>query len=282
MASTLESLGVKLTLVKRNGKDGASIPGGAMQPRSCLFGRGDDVDVKILLNAVSLHQCHLIMDDNDDIYLEPLADDGLTYLNGVSIKERALVRNGDIVGVDERRFRLVTAAGEISSKEAVAAQQSVAKNLLNRSLKRRSSVSAASVEAALEAIASPRPLKSPRRSNRQSLSTLSDNIQQPVETTREPLVAADSNLKQSDKEDLPPSASKYGRRRSSQPLNLSTRSSRRSSVGAPLDLSMPASKLEMEPKIVLTAVEQAASTSYSAAENDENKTQGAHYQNTEK
>ena len=76
MASTLESLGVGLTIVKRNGKDGASIPGAAMQPRSCLFGAGGDVDIKILLNGVADSECRLFLDDNDQIYLEPLVDDG--------------------------------------------------------------------------------------------------------------------------------------------------------------------------------------------------------------
>ena len=86
-AATLESVGVRLTLVKRNGKDGASIPGAALQPRACLFGRADDVDVKILLNTVAPHQCRLLMDDNDDLFVEPIADGG-TYLNGAALTER--------------------------------------------------------------------------------------------------------------------------------------------------------------------------------------------------
>ena len=252
MASTLESLGVRLTLVKRNGKDGASIPGAAMQPRSCLFGRGDDVDVKILLNTVAAHQCRLVMDDNDDIYLEPLSEDGQTFLNGVAISDRTAIHNGDVVGVHERRFRVMTTAGESCSGENQ-------KGLLNRSLKRRSSVSAAAVDAALAGV-SPLPLKSPRRSRsgRTSLSTLSDN--QPDENQVLASITKATPTKTAAEKSQPLSAAKYGRRRSSQPLDLSMKSvkGRRSSIAKPLDLS--AANVTKELKVSLSHLDDPAGT----------------------
>lgn len=74
MAATLEGLGVSLTIVKRNGSDGATIPGAAMAPRSCVFGFSADVDVRIMLNGVADKECRLMLDDNDHIFLEPLVE----------------------------------------------------------------------------------------------------------------------------------------------------------------------------------------------------------------
>ena len=74
MAATLEGLGVSLTIVKRNGSDGATIPGAALALRSCVFGFGADADVRIMLNGVADKECKIMLDNYDHIYLEPLVD----------------------------------------------------------------------------------------------------------------------------------------------------------------------------------------------------------------
>jgi len=105
-SATLDSIGVRLTVIRRDGRDGATISGAAMRPRACLFGRADDVDVKILLPPVAPHQCRLLKDDNDAVFLEPIASNGSTFLNGNVLTQRLPVRHGDIIGISDRMVRV--------------------------------------------------------------------------------------------------------------------------------------------------------------------------------
>ena len=97
------SLVGQITVIKRSGKDGATLDWGVDKP-NLLIGRHEDCDIRVQLPTVSRRHASFIVDKISKIVsICDHSSVNTTTVNNIPIKGQAILKNGDTVTFGDRR-----------------------------------------------------------------------------------------------------------------------------------------------------------------------------------
>ncbi|KAH9524936.1 hypothetical protein Btru_028310 [Bulinus truncatus] len=93
----------KIIVIKRTGTDGAHFP---LTANTCLFGRGQDCDIRIQMPSVDNEQCVVNVDDKGHVFLKNLSTISPTLINEKALSgSLTALSHGDIITIIDRKFR---------------------------------------------------------------------------------------------------------------------------------------------------------------------------------
>ncbi|KAK3575801.1 hypothetical protein CHS0354_000052 [Potamilus streckersoni] len=93
----------KIVVIKRNGSDGAHFP---LTATSCLFGRGNECDIRIQIPQVSKEHCRVTVNEDGEVFLTNLSEVNPVFLNNKPLHSTAQLKHSNVFTIVDRSFRL--------------------------------------------------------------------------------------------------------------------------------------------------------------------------------
>jgi pSer/pThr/pTyr-binding forkhead associated (FHA) protein len=94
-----------IIILDNENKETQSLPLDLEKNKPCIFGRRNDCDIWIKLQAVSRRHAQIEIDDDNILWINPISETSITLLNGSILKEATELQKNDIISIGGRNFR---------------------------------------------------------------------------------------------------------------------------------------------------------------------------------